>query len=251
MKKYFWILPLITVFFLAQSCLKDDEEESVNYYETMAFVTIAGDKPSFMTDYGISLKSELSLASDTGDVFDLGQRVFMVFSYGDTLNLVNNVYPIIIKEYAPVTVSDFKTVKPDSVNPYYDQILYHVYRFYITQNYFNSIIYTYQPLTSINTCELIRVMENENNTPDSEFPTVNFEIRHNASAVNYDYYKLRLFSHDLSPLAVEFANADSIKLKLRWNESTSLNQTHEFIYKPTGTGLRQEIHKYGNLKFQD
>lgn len=249
MKKYFWILPLISVFFLSQSCLKDEDETPVDYYETMAFVSIPGDKPVFVTDYGFKLKSELSLTSDTGNIFDLGQRVFMVFSYGDTLNRVDNEYPIIIKEYAPVTVSDFRTVKPDSVNPYFDQVLYHVYRFYITQNYFNSIIYTYQPLTSINTCELIRVMKEENNTPESTFPTVNFELRHNASAVNYDFYKLRIFSHDLSPLASEFANADSIKIKLNWDESTSLNQSHEFIYKPAGIGLRQEICKFGNLKF--
>lgn len=249
MKKYFWILPLISVFFLAQSCLKDDDETPVNYYETMAFVTSAGDKPGFVTDYGLALKSELALDSDTGNIFGLGQRVFMVFSYGDTLNRVGNVYPVIIKEYAPVSLSDFKTVKPDSVIPYFDQVLYHVYRFYITQNYFNSIIYTYQPLTSLNTCELIRVMESESNTPESTYPTVNFELRHNASAVNYDYYKLRIFSYDLSPLASEFSNADSIKIKLNWDESTSLNKSHEFVYKPAEIGLRQEIHKFGNLKF--
>ncbi len=226
------LLPVLFIGFFAQSCLNDDDEPQIDYYETMAMVTSDGDKPSFETDFGIKLNSSMVLKSDTGKLFNVGDRVYLIFSYDDTTRNANKTYPITVKEYGPVTVSDFKTVQPDSVIPYFDQIIYHVYKYDITKNYFNSIIYTYQPLTSINSCELVRVLKNETNTPGSNFPTVNFELRHNASAVNYSFYKLRLNSYDLTPLAEEFSSADSIKINLKWSESTGLNQTYNFIYKP-------------------
>jgi len=240
MRKFFWILPLITIFILAQSCLNDDEETPVSYYETMAYVTSNINKPTFRTDFGTTLVNTMTITSDTDNVFNNGQRVFLRFTYGDTTNHAANSYPISIAEYAPVTVSSFKTLQPDSVNPYFDQALYHVYRFYISQNYFNTIFYTYQPLSSLNTCELVRILGSENNTEDATFPTLYFELRHNASAINYDYFKLRLFSYDLAPLIYEFSSADSIKIKLSWSESTALDQSYDFVYKPV-------IHPLGAL----
>lgn len=233
MRKIFWILPALVLFLYTTSCTNWEDEDPISYYyEVIAFVSSNDAKPTFFTDFGTTLESSLSVTSDTGDVFHNGERVFLRFSYDDTTSHAANTYSIKIAEYAAVNISSFKTIKPDSIDPYFDQVLYHVYRLYITGNYFNSIVYTYQPLSDLNTCELVRVMKNENNEEATSFPTLNFELRHNAQAINYEFYKLRLYSYDLSPLIDEFPAADSIKLRLSWSESTGSDQSFDFVYHP-------------------
>jgi hypothetical protein len=94
------------------------------------------------------------------------------------------------------------------------------------------VIRTYQVSGDLNTCELVRIKEKETNTQSGTFPTLYFEIRHNALTTYDQYYNLRLFSFDLSPLKTEFPVADSIKINLSWNDA-SASENYDFIYTPT------------------
>jgi hypothetical protein len=232
MKKIILFLPALVFFFCATSCLNTDDEDNTTYYEAVATVSSNSDKPEFITDYGVTLVSTLSITSDTGEVFHNGQRVFVRFSYGDTINHAIKSYPIEIAEYGFMITSDFKTVEADSTNPYLDQSIYYIYRLYISGNYFNSLFYTYQTLTDLNTCELVRIKKNEHNAEGTSSPYLSFELRHNAEAVNYGYYKLRLYSYDLSPLIDEFPEADSLNIKVSWNASTGNIEYYDFVYRP-------------------
>jgi len=242
MKKIFWTLPALIVFFCTFSCNNVDEDEpSTISYEAIGYVTSNDAKPTFITDYGTTLVSSLAITSDTGDVFQNGQRVFLRFSYADTTNHEANKYSINISEYAQVSVSEIKTVKPDSINPYLNQSLYYVYRMYISGNFFNSILYTYKALTDLDALELVRVMESENNSEGSKFPTLRFELRHDAQAVNSGYYRLRLNSFNLLPLVEEFPQADSLNLRVEWSESSGSGQTYDFIYHPSDPSVTPSV----------
>jgi hypothetical protein len=220
--------------FCTSSCLNENSgNSSAQYYETMAKVTQTGSFPSFKTDDGITLYSAVAVSSKISDSIKLGDRLFLQFSYGDTTSITANNYPIAINGYGTVTIKDFVTVGVDSTDTYENQQLQGADLFWITKNYFNLVFRTYLSLSAINTYELVRMKGNESNALTDTVPKIYFELRHNTPAVNINYYNIKIFSFDLSPLYKEFPKATKFQLNLKW----ALEGTHaaNYVYVPDTT----------------
>jgi len=220
--------------FCTSSCLNENSgNSSTQNYETMVKVTQTGSFPSFKTDDGITLYTTVAVSSKISDSIKLGDRLFLQFSYGDTTSITANNYPIVINDYGTVTIKDFVTVGVDSTDTYDNQQLQGADLFWITNNYFNLVFRTYLSLSAINTYELVRMKGNESNAVTDTVPKIFFEIRHNTPAVNTNYYNIKIFSFDLSPLYKEFPKATKFQLNLKW----VLEGTHSanYIYVPNKT----------------
>lgn len=215
------------------SCLNwGDDEEPVLYSEAIVFVKSGDDKPVFITDYNTTLCNTLNITSDTGKIFKPGDRFLIRFLFEDTTNHKPNEYNIKVADYSKVEVKDFTTILSDTANHFMSQPFFYTYRIYLSGNWFNSVVFTYTPLTSINSMVLLRSKHEEDNQSDSKFPTLIFSLIHNAQAVNTGFYDKRLNSFNLSPLIDEFPEADSIKIRLDWSEISLSNQQYDLIYHP-------------------
>jgi hypothetical protein len=202
--------------FCTSSCLNENTGNSIANYETMVTVTQTGSCPSFKADNGATLYTTVAVSSKISDSIKLGDRLFLQFSYGDTTSITANNYPIVINDYGTVTIKKFVTVDADSTDTYDNQQLQGVDLFWITKNYFNLVFRTYLSLSSINTYELVRMKGNESNALTDTVPKIYFELRHNTPAVNINYYNIKIFSFDLSPLYKEFPKATKFDLNLKW-----------------------------------
>ena len=231
MKYRIFALPLTILVFGICSCMNRDNEDQTEYFETMAVVTSTGFSPSFLTDYGFTLNCSNVLASDT--LFNSGERVFVQFSYGDTIGHAPKVYPINLTNYWRVTVKDFVSLEPDSVDLFANMELHSVYDFRFSGNYLNMIFRTFYARSFPNACELVRMEERENNTPQDTVPSLYFELRHNVVSVNASICNLEMYSFDLSPLNEEFPSATLFKVNLKWIEAgTSGSHSYNFEYEP-------------------
>ena len=231
-------LSLMALMFASVSCTDFKESDSVIYFETIASVTTAGDYPSFKTDEGNTLNCSNIIETDTGSVLKVGERIYIYYTLGDTTGHVSKTYPIQLYRFGKAKVKDFATVKKDSIDPYDNQQIKSIYRFWIGGDYFNMMFYTYSPVTSINSCELVRMMKNEDNTASDTVPEVSLELRHNTSAINYLSYNLNIFCFDLSPFITDFPVATKIKINLKWVDVNNGSQTYNFVYVPSAVPLR-------------
>lgn len=230
-------MPLIILVFGVCSCTNlDYEEDQTEYFEEIAVVTSAGYSPSFLTDYGLTLNCSNVLTSDT--FFNSGERVFVQFSYGDTIGHAPKVYPINLTNSWRVTIKDFVSLEPDSVDLFANTEFQSVYNLWFSGNYFNMIFGTFYATSSPNTCELIRMKESENNTSQDTAPSLFFELRHNVVTVNASRYNVKVYSFDLSPLNEEFPSATLFKINLKWVEAANSRfQSYDFEYEPDTTSV--------------
>lgn len=233
MKRFYLFLFVLIPAILMTSCINwGDEEEPVLYSEAIVNVKSGDAKPVFITDYNTTLSNTLNITSDTGKIFKPGDRFFIRFQFEDTTNHKPNEYNIKVVEYSKVEVKDFTTILSDTANHFMSQPFFYSYRIYLSGDWFNSVVYTYSPLTSANSMVLLRSKHEEDNQQDSKFPTIIVSLIHNAQAVNTGFYNMRLNSFPLAPLVQEFPYADSMRIRLSWNESSLSNQQYDLIYHP-------------------
>jgi hypothetical protein len=247
MKRLFILLAIIVPAIILTSCLNwDDDNEPVIYSEAIVNVLAYDTKPVFKTDYSTYLKNSQVITSDTGKIFKPGDRFFIRFQFEDTTNHKPFEYDIKVVEYTKVEVKNFTTILSDTANNFISQPFFFSYRIYLSGDYFNSIVYTYSPLTSLNSMILLRSKYEEDNKPDSEFPTIIFSLIHNAQAVNTGFYNMRLNSFSLASLVNEFPNADSMKIRLSFSDVSLYNQQHDLIYHPIARpgGLDAFVNSY-------
>jgi len=228
--------------FASVSCNDLKESNSVTYFETIASVAMAGDYPSFKTDEGNTLNCSNKIETDTGSVLKVGERIYIYYTLGDTTVHVPKTYPIELYRFGKAKIKNFVTVKKDSIDSYYNQQIKSIYRFWIGGDYFNMMFYTYSPVTSVNSYELVRMMKNENNTVLDTVPKVSLELRHNTSAISYLSYNLNIFCFDLSPLTTDFPVATKIKINLKWLDVNNGSLTYNFVYVPSVVSLRSASH---------
>lgn len=242
MNRCIFALSLMALMFASVSCTDFKESDSVTYFETIASVNTAGDYPSFKTDEGNTLNCSNIIETDTGSVLKVGERIYIYYTLGDTTGHASKTYPIQLYRFGKAKIKDFVTVKKDSVDSYDNQQIKSIYRFWIGGDYFNMMFYTYSPVTSVNSYELVRMMKNEDNTASDTVPEVSLELRHNTSAINYLSYNLNIFCFDLSPLTTDFPVATKIKINLKWLDVNNGSQTYNFVYVPSVVSLRSASH---------
>jgi NigD-like C-terminal beta sandwich domain len=216
MKRWIFAFSLVFITIGFTSCLKDEDVDNTEYLYEMAFVTRTGFSPSFTTDEGKILNCQMDLPSDT--LFKLGDRVFLTYSWGDTLNHVAKSYPINLKSYNNVVLKNPFTLQPDSVDLFYNQPIINIDRYGISGNYLNIIFYTYYSALPPNSCELVRYKSQESVTPGDSMD-IYFEIKHNTPSVFANYFTLRLLSYNLNSLVSEFPHVKLFKLNVVWTES--------------------------------
>lgn len=233
MKRFYQFLFVFIPAILMSSCINwGDDEEPVLYSEAIVNVMAYDTNPVFKTDYNTYLKNSQAITSDTGKIFKPGDRFFIRFQFEDTTNHKPFEYNIKVVEYTKVEVKNITTILSDTANHFMSQPFFYTYRIYLSGDWFNSVVYTYSPLTSTNSMVLLRSKHEEDNQPDSKFPTLIFSLIHNAQAINTGFYNMRLNSFSLAPLVQEFPYADSMRIRLSWNEASLSNQQYDLIYHP-------------------
>lgn len=234
MKKLLLFVPAFFVCLVFVSCLNTSKNDKTVYYEAMVNVTSNGTKPTFMTDNGTTLESSIAITSDTGTIFHNGDRVFITFSFDDTTSNTAKIYPVTVTSYALVKIKNLASVNQDSADSYYNQMLYSLYKAWISKDYFNLEVRTYMTDDNINTCDLLRIKDKDDNS-NTSCPSLYFELRHNVKSIYSNYNNLGFYSFDIASLKNEFPNADSIKIKLNWYDAVNGTDSYDFVYKPSNT----------------
>lgn len=232
----FAVLLLVAV----ASCQKEDQNQGL-YYETMGTVISVGDYPSFQTDAGSVLNCTNEVQTDTGSIIEKGERYFLWFLYDDTTNHEANVYPVVLKGYAKVTLKDYVTLDADSVDEcFYNQALSGLSNMTIGGDYLNLVFHAYKSYLEPSDFELIRLVYDTNASPQDTLPNIYFNFRHNNQVISATFTEAQFYSFDLRPLAAEFPMAKSIRITLRWVDVKNGLQMYTRNYSPSDFGKMEE-----------
>lgn len=216
MKNLILALPLVLIAIGFSSCNSKDES-SVQIYQSIATVLINGNNPLFQLDDKSVLYCTTAVTEDTSNIITAGDRVFLYYTLGDTTIVPTHVYyPITLKGYTKVTIKDFVTVQPDSADVYANGSLMSINMVGISKNYLNAVFCAYLSISGKNTYELVRMKKYENNKTQDPVPQIYFELRHNTDNLNTNYYFLKAFSFELSPLYEEFPLATKFNINLKF-----------------------------------
>jgi len=208
-----WVMALMAVAF--SSCLDlGDNTEFVQDYICMATVTTGGVNPVFQMDEGYFLIPETDMPADT---FTVGERYYLHFVLGDTINRPLNTYPVNFYKYGKTNVKDFVLLPKDSTDVW-DNKPVSMTNFWFSGHYINLAFLSFAGIGTPNTFELIRVQDNESTTPTDTFPALHFELRHNVNSFTASYFYYRYYSFNLDRLKTEFPNATKYKIKVNWND---------------------------------
>jgi len=229
MKKWISVLATALMAFAFTSCFNlDDGSPYVRDYKCMATVTTGGVNPVFCRDNGVFLTPEDAQPADT---FQVGERYFLHFIYGDTINHTANSYPVVFYRYGKTTIKDLEILPKDSTDKWEDQPVT-IYDIWYSGQYCNFFFASYAGMTTPNTFELVRIKESESTTPTDTVPKLNFELRHNVASIFTAIYYLRFLSFNLSSLSTEFPNAKRFAINLSWKEMNKGTLTFPGIYTP-------------------
>jgi len=214
------------------SCLDMGDEDQTQYYLSWATVSSNDETPDFLADCDWTLNAS-NYFSDT--IFDVGDRAFIRFSFDDTTYNSDDTYPITLVNYYKATIKDFVTIEADSDDIYEEQDFYTIINIDISKGYLNAAICPYESYSTVNTIELVRFKGDEPGSQAVDTPTVYMELRHNTAAVNTNYYYVKAFCFDLSPLKDEFPDAEAFKIHFACNVNTSGDIEGNIYYYPEDT----------------
>ncbi len=215
MKKWIFLLALALLPIAFTSCLNlDDGSKFVPEYWWMATVTTGGVNPVLQMDEGFFLTPDKAQPADT---FSIGERYFLYFVMGDTINHPVNSFPIKLYKYNKVTIKALEVLPKDSIDRWGDLPIEFSNLSY-SGHYCNFVFRSFQGNGTPNTFELIRIKGNENTTPTDTVPKLYFELRHNVAASGSSVLNYRYYSFDLSSLETDFPNAVRFNIIISWSE---------------------------------
>lgn len=226
--KKFYILSTVLLTLLFSSCLNVDESDYVQDYVFMGTVTTGGTNPVFLLDEGFSVTPETAMPADT---FQVGERYYLHFVLGDTINHPANLYPIRFYRYGKTVIKDYVDLPQDSTDKWKDQPV-DMANIWYSGHYCNLFFISFMGVGTPNTFELVRIMENENTTPTDTVPKLVFELRYNVPDYSTIYSYFRFYSFDLSNLQTDFPNAVRYEISLKWNDYRFGTQTYKRYYQP-------------------
>jgi hypothetical protein len=202
------ILCLLPVIFLS-SCLKDEDSDSANEYYAMATVYKGGDSVMFQMDDSAFLVPYNDLPADT---FQVGERYFVYFSIGDTSDFpVYSKYPILLQSYAKAFIRPVKLEPDESISKQVLSVQY----VWCSSTYYNIVFTTYKGTSSPETFELVRISDEETNSPTDTQPELVFELQHNVETVSVNTQAIHFYSFDVSSLESSFPNATKLIFRVK------------------------------------
>jgi len=210
------------------SCLNTgDDTQVVPEYMCMVTVNTGGTKPIFQMDEGPILSSETVMPIDT---FQVGERYFIDFSMGDTMNHAVETYPIQLIRYGKTTIKSMIELPKDSTDHWGNKPIAYLFPSF-SGHYFNAFFQSYAGMSEPNTFEFIRMKADENTTPTDTVPYLFFQLRHNVTYITTGLAYYRFFSFDVSSLSTEFPNARKFKIKVSWEDVNAgwTNYTQYYI----------------------
>jgi hypothetical protein len=216
MKKRISILATALLAIALTSCMNlGDDTKVVRDYMCMVTVSTGGASPVFQMDEGPFLSSETTLPTDT---FIVGERYFIDFIFGDTVNHADNTYPIRVASYGKTTIKSMIELPKDSTDRWGSKPIAYVYPSF-SGHYFNAFFSSYAGISDPNSFEFIRMKVDEHTTPTDTVPSLFFQLRHNADYVSTALIYYRFYSFDLSSLTTDFPNAHKFKIKVSWDDA--------------------------------
>lgn len=216
MKKRISVLATALMAIALTSCLNfGDENNVVRDYMCTVTVTTGGASPVFQMDEGPFLTSETNMPADT---FVIGERYFIDFLLGDTINHGVGIYPIRLVRYGKTVIKNMIELPKDSTDKWGDKPIGYLYPSF-SGHYFNAFFESFAGISNPNTFEFIRMKVEEHTTPTDTVPNLFFELRHNVEFVSTGYIYYRFYSFDLSGLSTEFPNARRFKIKVSWDDA--------------------------------
>jgi hypothetical protein len=227
------LLPLLTVLMLTvsvTSCLDWDNEEELTYL-TWATVTSNEKAPTLRADNGMILEALNNVLTDT-TFYEIGDRVYLQDTYGDTSQANGTHYPIYLSNYMKMVTKSYVTVANDTDDVYLSKPFSRVNSAILSGGYLNCIIHTFASYATLNTVELVRYKVEEQNLPTDTLPVILMTLKHNATSVDYNYVQMRGLSYSLDSLATEFPQAKTFKLRLSWTDDSKFN-TFDLLYSPS------------------
>jgi hypothetical protein len=230
MKKWNLTLLAVTTVFSLTSCLDlDNGTDYTLYYDVMATVTTAGTHPILQMDNGEYLSCETTMPADT---FTVGERYYVNFSFADTTDHLSGIFPVLFSAYGKAFIQNYDVLSVGSIDRRYDQPIIGVTWASFSGQYLNMWFWAYLPTLESNAFDLVRIMENESNSPTDTVPELYFDFRHNVESVSsvsyYDYF----MSYDLSALSAEFPAAIRYKVNLSWNSVSNSESSLSGYYTP-------------------
>lgn len=229
MKKWISVLATALMAFAFTSCFNlDDGSKFIPEYWCMATVTTGGVNPVFQMDEGFYLTPDKAQPADT---FAVGERYYLYFIIGDTINHSANTYPIQLFRYGKTTIKALEVLPKDSTDRWGKMPIVFSDLWY-SGHYCNFYFRSFQGDGTPNTFELIRIKENELTTPTDTVPKLFFELRHNVAANNSSVLYNRFYSFDLSSLTTDFPNAVRFNIKISWSEMGNGTYTSTNTYIP-------------------
>lgn len=232
MKKWVSVLATALMAFAFTSCFNlGDGTDYIPEYWCMATVTAGGVNPVFQMDEGFYLTPESAQPADT---FTVGERYYLYFAMGDTINHPANTFPINFYRYSKTTIKSLVVLPKDSADNWEDMPIT-VSDIWYSGHYCNIFFQSYSGVGTPNTFELIRFKENENTTPTDTIPKLLFELRHNVAANSYGALFYRFYSFDLNSLTTDFPNAVRFNIKISWSEIGKGTWTSTNDYIPNQT----------------
>lgn len=228
MKKWISVLATALMAFALTSCFNlNDGTPNIPEWYCMATVTTGGVNPVFQMDEGFYLTPESAQPADT---FTVGERYYLSFVMGDTINHPVNNYPVNLYRYGKTSIKTLLVLPKDSTDVWGNMPVI-MYDFWYSGHYCNFFFKSFAGVGTTNTFELIRIKENENTTPTDTVPKLFFELRHNAAANAFGALDYRFYSFDLDSLATDFPNAVKFNIKISWSETGkgTLSSTNDYI----------------------
>ncbi|MCX6309857.1 MAG: hypothetical protein NTY32_13890 [Bacteroidia bacterium] len=235
MKKGILALATAILAFAFTSCYDfNNDTSNIKEFISMATVTTGGVNPVFQIDNGPFLTLEKTVPADT---FAVGERYYLYYILGDTVNHPVNSYPISMYQYGKTTIKNLLVLPKDSTDKWKDQPIRDLYAWY-TGHYLNTFFTSFAGVSTPNTFELVRMKQEETSTATDTVPKLFFEIRHNVEVISSLNSFYRFYSFDLSSLTTEFPLATKFQINLSWNDANygPWNKTRTYIPEQTFTG---------------
>ena len=238
MKKWISVLATALMVFALTSCFNlNDGTEFIPEYWCMATVTTGGVNPVFQMDEGFFLTPDKAQPADT---FAVGERYYLYFVLGDTINQPANTFPIQLYRSSKTTIKALEILPKDSTDRWKNMPINFSDLWY-SGHYCNFYFRSFQGDGTPNTFELIRVKETENTTPTDTVPTLFFELRHNVAANTSSVLYNRFYSFDLNSLTTDFPNAVRFYIKISWSEMGRGTWTSTNYYIPNQIFTRASL----------